>query len=161
MADVAAEEPVADARPEWFGDGALEFNCQVGDALGGIEDAGLREGVGRAGVEAAGAGAAVGGFVDGVVVEDDIGEESREEEEAAGAFVDEEGVFAEPAETGEAGEVALEEWSGVDNASCATAGDSVVKEGGELFESLADEVVVVDGALGVGGNAGGGLRIEN
>ena len=58
QAIVAAEDPVADARPQLRRDMALVLDGQVGDAAPRIEPIGRRKGVGRADVEAAPAGAA-------------------------------------------------------------------------------------------------------
>jgi hypothetical protein len=70
------------------------------------------DGIGGAGVDAAAAGAAVVGE-GGVGGEIEIEDHFAEEEPGAVVGVDEEGVFADPAEAGAGGEFALEEGAGV------------------------------------------------
>src|SRR5438105_2859570 len=61
LADVAAEEPVAEGCAEFARDGAAELNREIADAARGVENVGLRESLRRTGVEAGAAGAAVVG----------------------------------------------------------------------------------------------------
>src|SRR5439155_21599269 len=52
LANVAAEEPFADLRPQVFRDARLQLDGQVADAPAGVEDTGPRERLRRAGLQA-------------------------------------------------------------------------------------------------------------
>ena len=137
---VAAVDAVADEGAEVEGDGALVFDGEVGDAAGGVEVVGARDGVGGAGGHAGGAFAAV------VVLlfvgrEGKGGEEFGEEEPGAEGGVDLDGGLAVPAEAGFGGEVAFEDGAGV---GVVALGAAHVLEGEvEVAEFVLDEVVVV------------------
>src|SRR5262245_27679259 len=61
LANIAAKKPVADATAKLQRNRFAELDCEITNATGGIEDIGLRKGVGRAGVKARAACAAVVG----------------------------------------------------------------------------------------------------
>lgn len=110
---VAAEDSVADGGAQFLGDRAFEFDCEVGDAAAGVEDKGLRDGLGGAGGDAALASAAavffrrVGGQFGG-------GEDFGEEEPVAEGAADEVGVFSDEADASALGEVSFKDGAGVD-----------------------------------------------
>src|SRR5258708_2033732 len=57
LADVASENVLANARPQFLGNRSTFLNREIGNALGGIELVGSDEGVGRTSFDTAGAGA--------------------------------------------------------------------------------------------------------
>src|SRR5690606_7647025 len=61
LADVAAEDPAPDRRPQRARDGAAQLDGEVGDAAARVERVGVDEGARGAGVEAGAAAAAAGG----------------------------------------------------------------------------------------------------
>ena len=101
LADVAAECPTFHSAFELIGYRLAQFNGEVGDTFGGVEEITfLADSAGRAGVDAAAAGAAV--VADGVVVQqrqvaDDLGQEKKRT-----AFrMNAQGMAAVPADAGE------------------------------------------------------------
>ena len=52
LADVTAEDMIPHERPQLAGDGPLQLDGEIRDALAGIQDVGADEGVGRAGIQA-------------------------------------------------------------------------------------------------------------
>jgi hypothetical protein len=78
LAEVAAEEPVADQRALGVGERAAAFDRQVGDAAARVELARGGQGAGRAGVEAGAAGAAVVGGEGSVDGEIEVGEDAAD-----------------------------------------------------------------------------------
>src|SRR5262245_54889086 len=117
LADVAAEEPVADARPPLIGNGASQLDGQITDAAARVEDAGGGEGIGGTGVEAGSASAAVAGLEGRIRSQLDVQQQAGEEEVTAEVLVQEHGVLAEPAEASSPGKVALQKWGRVNDAT--------------------------------------------
>ena len=167
LADVAADDVagVADGLVVFGGDLAAVFEGFVADAAGGVDAVG-GDGISGAGFDAAAAGAAVVAE-GGVGREVEVQEEFAQEEPGAVARVDEEGVFAGPAEAGTGGEFAFEDGAGVAVGADFQAGRFVRTpaptgggfEGGadfsfELAEFCFDDFVVV-AAPGVAGNFAG------
>jgi hypothetical protein len=113
LADVAADEiaGLAHRLVEVFVNGRAVFEGEVADAFGGIEAVGGK-GLGGAGVEAAAAGATVIGDR-GIGFEIKGEDEFTDQKPRAVTGVDEEGVFADPAEAGGGGEVTFEDGAGV------------------------------------------------
>src|SRR5205807_8516307 len=111
---------------------------QVTDALAGVEPAGAGEGVRRAGVQAGGAGAAVARLVRRVGLQIQVEQQGAEEEIAAAVLVDEHGVFADPAETGPAGEVALQERGGIDDPAADDSRELGTRPGEQSVETIAE-----------------------
>lgn len=153
---VAAEEVVADESAVLERNGALVLDGEVADALAGVELVGGGDGPGGAGVYTAGAGAAaVGGRV--LVGRKREGSEDKAEEEPlAVALVEEDGIFALPAEAGLLGDGAFEEGAGIDVGAI---------DGTVLAEGIADplqffeEDLVVILAEGVFGDAAAARRL--
>jgi len=52
LADIAAEDVVPHAGPQFAGDGSFPLDREVRDAFAGVEDVGSDEGVGRTGIQA-------------------------------------------------------------------------------------------------------------
>lgn len=153
---VAAVDAVAKGGAEFFGDGAFEFDGEVGDAEAGIELEGGDDGLCGASGDATGAGAAAVGF-GGVGVQGECGEDFCEEKPVAESAADEVGVFADEAEAGALGEVAFEDGAGVDVGEGVVLGAGELEEViGELPEGLGKGVVVVLIAGVAGDEAGGG-----
>src|ERR1039458_3973472 len=111
LADVAAEDVRTDGGATLQGDGGAELDGEVRDAERGI-DTGWHDGGGGTGVDAAAAGAAAGGGR-GIGRDIERDEQFAEEEPGAAPLVDEAGVFADPAERGEAGVGALQQRRGI------------------------------------------------
>jgi len=103
---VTAVDAVAEGGAEVLGDGAFVLDGEVGNAAFGLHFLRAGDGVGGAGLDASGAFSAVIGR-GGVRGEIEGGEEFAEEEPGAKAFVNLNGGFAVPAETGGGGEVAF------------------------------------------------------
>ena len=83
LADVAAEEPIANARAQIGGNRVAKLDRQIADAARGIEDVGLRKRIRGTGIEARPARAAMIGLVRRVVIQFDIGQQRRQEEPTA------------------------------------------------------------------------------
>ena len=137
---VAAVDAIADEGPEMDGDGAFEFDGEVGDAEAGIELVRGDDGVGGASGDAAGAfSAAI--WEGGIGGERESGEEFGEEEPGTEGGMDEHGGFAVPTDAREGGEVAFEDGAGIDIEAllAAALGEPEI----ELAELGGEEIVVV------------------
>src|ERR1019366_7072462 len=128
------------------GDRGAELDGEVRDAERGI-DAGGKDGSGGTGVDAAAAGAAAGGGGGGAAgggwgvgcdVERD--EQFAEKEPGAAPLVDEAGVFADPAERGEAGVGALQKRRGIPADSGFEWTGGAAEQGIELLKAAAELV---------------------
>jgi len=117
LANVAAEEVGAEGALKIRRSLLAGLDGPVGDAavafefptLGAFDDSG-----GGAGVDAAGAGAAAVWWGRAVIGDREGKKEFAEEKPGSAGFVDEAGVFADPAEAGRAGVAALEQGGGID-----------------------------------------------
>ena len=143
LAVVAAEHPIADQRPEFFGNRAFEFDGQVGDAAAGIQHIGPHEGIGRADVQASGAAAAVLGGVGRVFRQGQVDEQLAEKEVAAGFAVQYQGVLANPAQAGLFGDRFLEHRSAVDESAIAEGADDRLNFFCQLLHTFTDQFVVI------------------
>src|SRR6185437_3721421 len=113
LADVASEGPVAERLGLLVGDRAFVLDRPVADASSGVELIRPVEGIGRAGFEASGAGPAVVRLVWGIVGQFEIDQHRAKDREATGLAIDQAGVLADPAQSGQPGEVALQQWRGI------------------------------------------------
>jgi hypothetical protein len=154
---VAAVNAVADEGAEFRGDGAFEFDGEVGDAAAGVELVGRGDGAGGAGVEAALASAAVIALGD-VGLKLEAGDNFTEKEPGAEARMDEHGAFALPTDSGTLGERLFEDGTGVDVDFGGGAG--LAELFGEGLEFRQHDVMIIL-AKGVAGDAaaGGGLGL--
>lgn len=140
---VAAVNAVADGGAELLGNGALEFDGEVGDATSGVELEGGGDGGGGTGLDASSAGAAAVRFR-GVGFEFEGGDDLGEKYPVAELAADEVGVFADEAEAGAHGQIALEERAGIgvpEGAGFRAA--EMVHEFGELPEGGGEDIVVI------------------
>ena len=102
LADVAAEDPVADQRPQLPGYGPAELYGQERDAPGVVDDVGRNDRACRAGVDAPDAIAA--GLGQGLVgLKVQVGDDLRQQHPRAVARRQDVGVLAEPADAGARG----------------------------------------------------------
>src|SRR5206468_168636 len=144
LAHVAAEDPVADERPQIARDRALELDREVGDAEPSVELVGRDDRAGRAGRDAAGARAAALTRERGVGIERPVHEDLAEQEPRAEPLRQHSGVLADPAEARALGPAALEDRSRVAVPQGARAGQShPADEALERAEPVAHHAVVV------------------
>src|SRR5439155_2148514 len=99
QAIVAAENAVADRRPQFMGDRPLMLDSQIRDAAPRVETIGSGEGIGRAGVETALTGAAMVLFRH-VRIEREAQVDLAEEQPGAELARHQIGVLALPADPG-------------------------------------------------------------
>lgn len=115
LADIAAEDPVAELPAQVTVDPALVLDGVIADAQARIQDEGGGKGIGRAGLQAARTGPAHAlamGLV--VIVEFQGTEDLADEEIAAAPRVDQHGIFADETHAGLLGVAALEDGAGID-----------------------------------------------
>src|SRR5206468_12785338 len=143
LADVAAEEPVADRRTKIFGDRAPMLDRQVRDAATGVEDVRPDERLGRARVQARATRSATVGLR-AVNVQLGGGQHDADEEIRAEIGPDEVGVLSDPAEPGGGREVTLEHGAGVDRGTAErTLARRPLDEACESVEPWAHDVAIV------------------
>src|SRR6185437_12713279 len=124
------EDLPADGGPQRFFDGAFLLDREIGDAARGIHLA-RRKCFGGTGIDAARAGtAAVCGrkrpcLLGKVERRDD----DSEQQPRAEPFVEDAGVFADPADAGTLRILALHDWPGVNVAACLEVGTKTLMEG--------------------------------
>ena len=150
LAEVAAENPVVELRPQRHGNRAPVLDGEVRDTAPRIHRIPI-ERTGRAGRDAAGTRAAVvGGQRDGV--EREVGEQLGEEEVGASGAMEDERVLPDPAEAGARPPLPLEHRPGVDVGTEARARKDVVETRDQALEKRSHALVIV-GAERVGGDA--------
>src|SRR6202049_3772049 len=144
LADVAAVDETADLSPLLRRNRALRLDREVGDALGGVQHAGRREGSGRAGVQTASAAAASIRVEWRICHEIELDEEHADEKEGPNTRVDKIGVLPEPSEPGATREIALENGTGVDISLSANRSANLRLEPAmQLVEPDRNDMVVV------------------
>ena len=136
LADVAPVDLRAERGAVGLGD-RLGHLCPVGEAAGGVEDAGLVEGAGRAGVDAAGAGAAARAH-GRRGLELRRGHERPEHDPGAVAGGDQHRVLAVEADPGARGSLAVDVLVRIDQDA-----EGRVERAPELVELLAERGVAV------------------
>ena len=143
LAVVTAVDAVADQGAQRFGDGAAQFDGEVGDAAPRVELARAGDGPGGADVDAGGATAAVIALLRRVHRQRQVGEQFAEEEPGAGVAGDEVGVLADPAQPGLLGQGLFQHRRAVDEGAVAERPDARLDAPGELLQAPAHELMVV------------------
>ena len=140
---VATKNAVADGRAQFDGDGAFQFDGQIGNAAAGIQLERRSNGVGGAGGEAAGAFAAMI-FLRRVGFQFQGGDNFRQENPVAEFAADDIGVLADKAQTGELGEVTLQQRAGVHVPQRARFRRAkLIHECSQWFQAFTKHVVVI------------------
>ncbi len=97
LADIAAEQPIADAGAKFVRNRLPQLDGQVTDASPRIEHISIDKRLRRAGIQTSSAGAAVVGFMRRVVFQLQVGQQCRQKEPTSHLFVQQQSVFADPA----------------------------------------------------------------
>src|SRR5512135_3035672 len=109
LADVAAEDPIAKARPQGSGNILLELDGQVGNAATRVDGTVWQDAIGRAGVDAARTGATLVCRERRIRLKLEIEKDLCQQEIRSMIWADEAGVFADPAEAGPLCQVSLQD----------------------------------------------------
>ena len=120
QAVVATVNPITDGRTEFDWNRALVLDGQIGDAPPGIQSIGVGNGTCRANIDTSGAGTAAV-FGGGVWSQFEGGQNDAKEKPSTQSFIQADGALALPGETGEGGEVSLEDRPGIDVTFLSTA----------------------------------------
>ena len=143
LTHVAAEQPVTDLCRLRLGKFTAVLDRQIRNASARVEIARPSEGLGRTGVQAAPAGAAAVRVEWEIGLEVGIGQDDADECEGADLRVNQHHVLADPAEPSELRELPLGHRPRVDVTTGQGAGSQEPDRRGELFETLAQNVVVI------------------
>ena len=144
LTGVTSENPILHKRAQFFGNVVFEFDGEVGDAAARVEGAIGEDALRGAGFEAACAGAAVVGDEAVIGFEFDAEQDFSKKKCGAHLWVDEHGVFADPAEACALGKFAFE------NGTCIgviTIGDGMTdllfNEFHDLLQARRNDVVII------------------
>ena len=146
LADVAAEDLAAYGGAEFLRDGTALFDGEVGDAAARVHLARRDECVRGAGLDAAAAGAAAvcGGKRQHCRGDLKRSDDAAKKEPRAELLIEGAGVFGGPADAGAAGEIALDERTGIDVAARVEClADAFMERGFERAQTRQEGVVVV------------------
>ena len=142
LAIITAVDAVADARPQFFRNAALEFDGQVRDTTSRIEFKGTNNRAGRANLDTCRARAAM--FSDRTVDRQrQIGEQFTQEKPGARILVNQVGVFAYPAEAGVTGQGFFQYRCAVDKCSVTKRARRRLDTVCKFLQTLANDFVVV------------------
>lgn len=158
LAIIAAENPVAHGLAEFQRNGAARLDGEITDTAPRVELIGCDDGARRANINTGTATAAVRAHRR-IHRQGEVGEQLAEKKEGAGLTVDDQGVFADPAEAGLLRHGFFQYRCGVDKSAVthgAAAGDNTV---GQLLQALADHLVVVT-TQRVAGNIGAAAVLQ-
>src|SRR5262249_7035937 len=103
-----------------------QLNRQVTDAARGVQNIRLRKCARRTGVKARPASAAVVGCERFVIVERDAGQQGSEKKVAAGRFVNQQRVFADPTQAGKLSKFPFQKRRRIDDAASPRIGGGLV-----------------------------------
>jgi len=144
LAVVAAEDAVADQRPQVFRNVAVMLDRQIRDAASGIEAIRRNDGLRRADVDAGAARAAMGADR-GLCrrCQRQVGVDLAEEKPRAGLAIQQQGVLADPAEPGVAGQRLFEHRRTVGEHAITMRRDGFRHPLGQLLQPAPHQLVIV------------------
>jgi len=127
LANVAAKNPITDSLPQGIWNGLAVFNREVADAATAVEYIRCNERIGRASVETCRTRTTVIGLLRWIVIEFHIGEQRGQKKPTAGLSIEEQAVFADPAQARPLGKLAFQKGRRVDHSPHAGAGNRSAK----------------------------------
>ncbi len=143
LADVAAEDPVAEPIGDRLVDRPFVLDGPVADTAAGVEPVRAVEGVGGTGVETPRAGAAMSPIVGRVRPQVRVHQQRPQHGEATQTTVNQHGVLADPAQPGEPAEITLQKRRGVSHRPAAHAGTGILQPLHQRVEPTPEDLVII------------------
>ncbi len=153
MANVAAEQPVTDPFPEFRCRHAAQLDRQVADTAGGVQYVRLWKSAGWACIQTRSASPAVVRHVRRVIGQLLIRQQRRQEDPTAGLPIEQQRILADPTQTGQLREFALQQRCGVYDTSYGRSRHEVFKKSAQPAQTVVNHVVIIPGAPGVSRDA--------